>query len=102
MVGVSWWNEKTSPIGYPFGISLASVYSDRASVDEVGHGIMFHFNNSLTVGWADHDGDDGYYVTVDVLSLMAEKKKRWEDKWDDVTKITQDAVENLRTAAGED
>jgi len=77
-VGVNWWNADTSPIGYPFGVSLASVYSDRVEVEEVGHGLMLHFGNSISLGWTDHDGDDGWLVTVDFLSLMARKKQHWE------------------------
>lgn len=77
--GVNWWNKETSPIGTPFGISLASIYSSRPSVDDVGHGIMLTFSNSLSIGWADHGGDDGYYISVDFLSLLTEKKERWKD-----------------------
>ena len=78
-IGVNWWDEETSPIGYPFGVSIASIYSDRPGVDDVGHGLMFTFDNSISVGWADHGGDNGFYVTVDFLSLVSEKKGRWED-----------------------
>lgn len=78
-IGVNWWDKETSPIGYPVGISIASIYSDRPGVDDVGHGLMFTFDNSISVGWADHGGDNGFYVTVDFLSLVSEKQGRWED-----------------------
>jgi hypothetical protein len=78
-IGVNWWHEDSSPIGYPIGVSLTSVFSDRASVDDIGHGLMFHFDNSMSVGWSDHDGSDSIYVTVDFLNLLAEKKGRWGD-----------------------
>lgn len=78
-IGVNWWDGVSSPIGYPFGVSLASVYSDRAEVEEVGHGLMLHFGNSISIGVTDHDGDTGVAVTVDFLSLMAKKKQHWED-----------------------
>ncbi|WP_196140845.1 hypothetical protein [Aliikangiella sp. G2MR2-5] len=77
--GVNWWNKEASPIGVPFGISLASIYSSRPEVDDAGHGIMMTFNNALSIGWADHGGDDGYYVSIDFLSLLTEKKERWND-----------------------
>ena len=86
-VGVNWWNADTSPIGYPFGISLTSVYSDRVEVEEVGHGLMLHFGNSISLGWTDHDGDDGWLVTVDFLSLMARKKQHWESYKDNLEAI---------------
>lgn len=78
-LGVNWWNKDTSPIGVPFGISLASIYSSRLNVDDSGHGVMMTFNNSISIGWADHGGDEGYYVSVDFLSLLTEKKERWTD-----------------------
>ncbi len=78
-VGVNWWDKETSPIGIPFGVSLASIYSSRPNVDDAGHGVMMTFNNALSIGWADHGGDDGYYVSFDFLSLLTEKKERWKD-----------------------
>lgn len=76
-IGVNWWSKQSSPIGYPFGVSLASIYSDRPEVEDSGHGVMFTFNNAFSIGWADHDGDNGVYVTIDLLNLFAEKKERW-------------------------
>jgi len=75
-IGVNWWDRQSSPIGYPIGVSLASVYSDRSSADDIGHGLVFHFGNSMSIGVTDHGGDTGVYVTVDVLNLLAEKKQR--------------------------
>jgi len=86
-IGVNWWNKQSSPIGYPFGVSLASIYSDRAGVDDSGHGVMFTFNNSFSIGWADHGGDNGVYVTVDFLNLFAEKKARWNDYRDKIQEL---------------
>lgn len=77
-IGVNWWDGDSSPVGYPFGVSLASVYSDRAEIEDVGHGLMLHFGNSMSIAVTDHDGDTGVAVTVDFLSLMAKKKQRWE------------------------
>ena len=74
-LGVNWWNEDTSPLGFPFGVSLVSIYSDRASVSDSGIGLMLHFNNSTSIGWSRYDDDEnGLFVTVDFLSLFAEKK----------------------------
>ena len=76
--GVNWWDKDTSPVGFPFGISLTSLYSDRANSDNVGHGIMFHINNKFSFGWASHGGDDGYYITLDLLKLVGDNKKKWK------------------------
>lgn len=78
-LGMNWWNKEASPIGVPFGISLASIYSSRPDVDDAGHGVLMTINNSMSIGWADHGEHDGYYVSVDLLSLMTEKKERWTD-----------------------
>lgn len=86
-IGVNWWNKETSPIGIPFGISLASVYSSRSDIDDAGHGVMMTFNNSLSIGWADHGGYDGYYVSFDFLSLLTKKKERWTDYKDMIKEL---------------
>lgn len=87
-IGVNWWNKKTSPIGYPIGISLASIYSDRSTVDDDGHGLMIHIDNSISIGWVNHGGDDGVFVTVDFLNLFAKKKKRWNEYRDKIKEIS--------------
>ena len=87
-IGVNWWDENSSPIGYPVGISLASIYSDRSNVDDVGHGLMIHIDNTVSIGWADHGGDNGFYVTFDFLNVFAEKKQRWNDYRDKIKELT--------------
>jgi len=94
-IGVNWWDADSSPIGYPFGISLASVYSDRAEIEEVGHGLMFHFGNSISIGWTDHDGDEGISVTVDFLSMMAKKKQRWETFKKEIDSIVENEKQQV-------
>ncbi len=94
-IGVNWWDGDSSPIGYPFGISLVSVYSDRVEVEEVGHGLMFHFGNSMSIGVTDHDGDTGVAVTVDVLSLMAKKKQHWESYKKKLETIVENGNQSL-------
>lgn len=95
-IGVNWWHEDSSPIGYPFGVSLTSIFSDRASVDDIGHGLMLHFDNSISVGWADHDGSDSIYVTVDFLNLLAEKKGRWTDYRKSIEDIANSKVSQFQ------
>jgi len=93
-IGFNWWSEKTSPLGYPFGASLTTTYSDRAEVEDQGIGFMLHFNNSLSVGITDHGGDKGWFVTLDVLSLFSQKKQRWNDYWDAKTTEIQRQIES--------
>jgi hypothetical protein len=95
-IGVNWWDADSSPIKYPFGVSLVSVYSDRVDVEEVGHGLMFHFGNSMSIGITDHDGDTGVAVTVDVLSLMARKKQHWESYKSELEGIIENEKKQLQ------
>jgi hypothetical protein len=95
-IGVNWWDADSSPIKYPFGVSLVSVYSDRVDVEEVGHGLMFHFGNSMSIGITDHDGDTGVAVTVDVLSLMARKKQHWESYKTELESIIENEKKQLQ------
>ncbi len=50
-----------------FGFSLTSLYSDRPGIDDVGHGLTLMFWNKYAVGYANHDGADGYFISVDLL-----------------------------------
>lgn len=75
-IGMNWWDD--SWLGIPFGVSFTSLYSDRAGVDDVGHGVSLYFDNKYSIGWASHGGDDGFYVTIDTLRLIDDKKKRVE------------------------
>jgi hypothetical protein len=72
-IGINWWED--SIIGIPLGVSLVSIYADRSTVNDVGHGVMFHFDNKYSVGVSDHDGDTGIFVTMDLLKLFMDKKK---------------------------
>ena len=87
--GINWWDKETSPVGFPFGVSVTSLYSDRPGVDAIGHGLMLHFNNKYSVGWASHDGDNGFYVTVDLLGLFVDKKTEWNKYATKINEYTQ-------------
>lgn len=72
-IGVNFWNAKV-----PVGVSLASVYADRAGVRDVGHGLQLHLYNRYAIGWADHDGENSFYFNVDLLKLFEDRKARYE------------------------
>lgn len=71
--GVNFWDLKI-----PLGISFASVYVDRANVQDEGHGAMLHINNHYAIGWAKHDGADSVYFTIDLLKMFEEKKEQYD------------------------
>jgi hypothetical protein len=72
-IGVNWWNLKI-----PFGVSLTSLYSDRPGVRDVGHGLTLYFANKYCIGWANHGGDNGFFVSLDALKLVDSKKAKLE------------------------
>ena len=84
-LAVNWWQD--SIIGIPFGISLASLYADRPEVDGVGHGVTLYFDNKYSIGYANHKGKDGFFVSFDLLKLFEDKKEqadRYRDKIKDI------------------
>ncbi|VAW96525.1 hypothetical protein MNBD_GAMMA21-1041 [hydrothermal vent metagenome] len=77
-LGVNWWDKNSSPIGIPFGVSLSSSYNSWVNNSNVGHGLMFHFYNSYSIGWSTRDGEDSFYVSIDLLKAVMDKKKTFE------------------------
>lgn len=88
LFGVNWWDAASSPIGYPFGVSIAAVYVDRPSVEDGSIGLMFHFDNRYSIGWSNHQGEHGVYLSIDLLHLADEKKTQWQRYERDINKIT--------------
>lgn len=82
-IGVNWWGD-ASPFGIPFGVSLASVYADRPNVDSVGHGLMLHFDNRYSLGWASRSGDNSFYFSLDLLKFVEDKKTQFQRYKDDI------------------
>jgi len=75
--GINWWDTKV-----PFGFSFTRVYVDRPSGTPYGNGLMLHFNNQYSIGFADHDGDESVFVTFDLLKLLEDKKANLEQYLD--------------------
>lgn len=72
VIGINWW--RNSKWYKPSGISAIALYTDRAGVEDVGYGLAIHFANKFTLGYSDHDGADGYFISVDLLELLKDKK----------------------------
>lgn len=83
--GVNWWHDTVIKI--PFGISVASLYSDRPGVKGVGHGFTIYVDNKYSIGYANHDGENGYYISFDLLKLFEDKKKQAERYQDQIKKL---------------
>jgi len=76
-LGVNWWSDASPLFDVPFGIALASVYSDRPGMKSVGHGVMLHLDNRYSIGWATRSGDSSYYLTVDLLKFIEDKEQQF-------------------------
>lgn len=70
--GANWWDQKRWYV--PTGVSAIVLYADRANVDDVGYGIAVHFRSVYTLGYADHGGDGGLFISMDLLKLVQDKK----------------------------
>lgn len=71
--GLNYWNLKV-----PLGLSIASVYSDRAGISDIRTGVMLHIDNKYTIGWGKRGDVDGFYVSLDFLKLLQNKKQEYE------------------------
>ena len=62
----------------PWGVSLASVYSDRAEGKSVGHGLMFHVYNDFSLGFAHRgNGDNSFYINIAFMDWFGETQKKY-------------------------
>jgi hypothetical protein len=75
--GFNYWDE--SRLGFPFGLSITSVYADMPDVDTVGTGLTFHINNSLTFGWVKHGSNDTFHVSAALLQLVQQKQQKFDN-----------------------
>jgi len=76
IIGMNWWKQDKWYV--PSGASVLAVYSDRTDVDDVGYGVALHLLSNYTVGYTNHGGEDGVFVSVDLIKLFQDKKKVFE------------------------
>lgn len=76
IIGMNWW--KQDKWYAPSGASVLAVYSDRTDVDDVGYGVALHFLSNYTIGYTNHGGEDGFFVSVDIIKLFQDKKNVFE------------------------
>jgi len=73
--GINWW-KGIGGMRVPIGISASTVYSDRINCPELGHGVTLCIDNKYTVGWARHGHADAYFLSVDLLTLIDNKRTK--------------------------
>jgi uncharacterized protein YlbG (UPF0298 family) len=76
IIGMNWWKQDKWYI--PSGASVLAVYSDRTDIKDVGYGVALHFLSNYTLGYTNHSGEDGIFVSMDVIKLFQDKKKVFE------------------------
>lgn len=76
IIGVNWWKQDKWYV--PSGASVLAVYSDRSEVNDVGYGVALHFLSNYTIGYTNHGGEDGVFVSVDIIKLFQNKKNVFE------------------------
>ena len=73
-VGVNFWDATI-----PWGVSFASVYTDRIEGRSIGTGLMFHLNNRFSFGFARRgNNENSFYINIDLMDWFGEKQNKLE------------------------
>lgn len=94
-LGINWWDSESSPLGIPVGVSVASVYSSRVSTEDIGHGVLFHFFNNVSLGVTSRKGKLGAVLTLDLLSLIARGEERSSRYLSDLEERIESAIPEI-------
>lgn len=79
----SWsWKNQAAEMERPIGWSVIASITDRAEVEEIGWGVMFHIDHTYSFAFTDHDGDAGFLVSIDLLRFYGEWEQETRDKFD--------------------
>jgi len=70
IVGVNKWRSK-----HFSGISLIASYSDNASTDDLGYGLLFTWNSKYSLGILKYDQDTAISLSIDLAAAYQEKLK---------------------------
>jgi len=73
--GMNWWNAKI-----PYGWSVGAIQSKRDGLDETGGALFFHIDNAYTFGYSKYNDHDGWFITVDLLKAISDKKYEYNTK----------------------
>lgn len=72
-LGINHWNGKI-----PFGLSVASLYVDKAGIKDVGLGLQLRVYNRYSAGWSRHGGEDVFYINLDLLKFFEDRKQKYQ------------------------
>ncbi|OBT08221.1 hypothetical protein A9267_10920 [Shewanella sp. UCD-FRSSP16_17] len=78
-LAVEWGGFNRWDADIPWGISLASVYSDRVEGNSIGHGLMFHIYNNFSFGFANRGGsDNSFYINMEIKDWFGEIQDKYK------------------------
>lgn len=79
LYGFNYWRKCPVIFDNACGMSLVTTFSDRVGGNNINSGLMFHYNNNLSLGivhgW-NTDKDIGIFVTIDLLKAVESKNKQ--------------------------
>lgn len=87
VVGFNYWKDKC--FGYACGASVTVNYAYRGGVEDKGYGLMFHLDNTYSVGVSKFGSESGVFFTIDLLELFKDKKASFDDYKDKYRKLAQ-------------
>ena len=67
VLGYHRWNWDGAAMTWPIGASLIASLSDRAGVDPLGVGALFHWNTRWSIGIVRHDDETGVLIGLNLL-----------------------------------
>lgn len=70
LLGINWW--QNNRWYQPSGISALAAYSERATVDDWGYGVVVHFGNNYSLGWTHRDEGNGILLSVDLWKIFSD------------------------------
>ncbi|MEX0732016.1 MAG: hypothetical protein WED00_07805 [Aquisalimonadaceae bacterium] len=66
LIGYNQWTWNGASMGTAFGGSVIGVVSDRADTEDVGYGIMLHYNHRWSIGITRHGGATGMFLSYEL------------------------------------
>jgi hypothetical protein len=76
-LGVNFWD---APV--PLGLSVATLYFDRAGIKDAGIGLQLHAYNRFSVGWSRNGSKDVYYLNLDLMKFFQQKGQQYQSYLD--------------------
>jgi hypothetical protein len=77
-IGYNFWTWQGTEMKRPLGVSIVSTLSDRAGTDDLGHGLLFHYKHTYSLGVTWREGDVGIFASFDLGKYLLDRKSQLE------------------------